>query len=352
MKAAYYRGNKTITIGDEPPQLPGAGEVRIDVAYCGVCGTDLHIYQGHMDRRVTMPQIMGHEMSGQIAEIGEGVEGWEIGDRVVVRPLDPCGECAACQAGHSHICYNLEFLGIDTPGAFQGSWTVPAHTLHRIPDDMPLDKAALIEPVAVACHDVRRGGVQRGELAVVIGGGPIGMLVALVARHAGARVLISEINPYRRQFAAGLGFEVVDPVATDLVEIVQARTGGAGADVVFEVSGSQSGAEVMTRLARSRGRVVVVAIFAFTPEVDLFRCLWRELTMIGTRVYEPQDFERAIELVAGGAIQVEPLISDRRPLDALQSVFEEIQAGKHLKVLIEIGAQGAGRDIGEAFPGK
>jgi 2-desacetyl-2-hydroxyethyl bacteriochlorophyllide A dehydrogenase len=289
-----------------------------------------------MDQRVKMPQIMGHEMSGKIAEIGPGVEGWQVGERVVVRPLDPCGDCPACKAGHSHICYNLKFLGIDTPGAFQGSWTVPAHTLHRIPGDMPLDKAALIEPVSVACHDVRRGEVQPGEFAVVIGGGPIGMLVAMVARHAGATALISEINPYRLKLAAELGFEVVNPTETDLVKAVEARTGGAGADIVFEVSGSKPGAAVMTDLVRTRGRIVVVAIFSFKPEIDLFRCFWRELTIVGTRVYEPQDFDRAIELVSTGAIQIEPLISDRRPLSALQSVFEDIEAGKNLmKVLID-----------------
>ncbi|MBN1933665.1 MAG: alcohol dehydrogenase catalytic domain-containing protein [Anaerolineae bacterium] len=336
MKASYYQGNKTLTVGDAPHVPPGPGEVRIDVAYCGICGTDLHIYQGHMDKRVKIPQIMGHEMSGTLAEIGQDVEGWTVGERVVVRPLDPCGECPACRAGHGHICYRLKFLGVDTPGAFQGAWTVPAHTLHRIPADMPLDKAALIEPVAVACHDVRRGGVQAGEFAAVIGGGPIGMLVALVARQAGARVLISEINPYRLKLAAEMGFEAVNPAEVDLVRLVEERTAGAGADVVFEVSGSQPGATTMTQLARTRGRIVVVAIFAFKPEVDLHRCFWRELTLIGTRVYEPQDFERAIELVATGAIDVEPLISARLPLGALQSAFEDIKAGKNLmKVLID-----------------
>ena len=163
MQAAYYEGNRTITTGASVPQRPGPGEVRINVAYCGICGTDLHIYLGHMDKRVNMPQIMGHEMSGSIAEIGAGVTGWQVGDRVVVRPLAPCGHCPACEAGHAHICYNLKFLGIDTPGALQGSWTVPAYTLHAIPDDLPLDKAALIEPLSVACHDVRLGDVQPGR---------------------------------------------------------------------------------------------------------------------------------------------------------------------------------------------
>ena len=336
MKAAYYSGEKTIQIGESRARQPGPGEARLQVAYCGICGTDLHIFQGHMDQRVDIPQVVGHEMSGVIAELGADVQGWEVGDRVVVRPLAPCGHCPACQAGHSHICYNLQFLGIDTPGAFQGSWTVPAYTLHRLPDGLPMDQAALIEPLAVACHDVRRGEVQPEDEGVVIGGGPIGMLVSLVAQHVGAHLLVSEINPYRVALAQELGLEAVSPLETDLVETVQGRTAGAGADVVFEVSGSAAGAAVMTQLVRARGRIVVVAIFAEPPKVDLHRFFWRELELRGARVYEPQDFERAIELAASGALPLERLISARWPLEGLQNAFEQIESSTDLmKVLID-----------------
>jgi (R,R)-butanediol dehydrogenase/meso-butanediol dehydrogenase/diacetyl reductase len=336
MKAAYYAGDKTIEVGESVLQAPGPGQVRLRVAYCGICGTDLHIFQGHMDGRVTIPQVVGHEMSGEIAEIGPQVSGWQVGDRVVVRPLDPCGTCAACQAGHAHICYNLKFLGIDTPGAFQGSWTVPAHTLHRLPAHLSLDEAALIEPLAVACHDVRRGEIRSGENTVVIGGGPIGMLIALVAGHRGAKVLISEINPFRIQLARELGLETINPLETDLVAAVEERTDGAGADVVFEVSGSAAGASSMTQLVRTRGRIVVVAIFSEAPKVDLFRFFWRELSLYGARVYEPQDFDRAISLAAEGALPLTRLISVRRPLEELQTAFEQIESSTDLmKVLID-----------------
>ena len=147
-----------------------------------------------MDGCIDMPQVIGHEMSGKIVEMGTDVTGWAIGDSVVVRPLDACGQCAACNAGNGHVCQELNFIGIDSPGAFQGSWTVPAYTLHRLPDDMPMDLAALVEPMAVACHDVRLGEVVSGEKAVVIGGGPIGLLNALVARHAGAEVRVAEVR--------------------------------------------------------------------------------------------------------------------------------------------------------------
>jgi len=336
MKAAYYQGKRTVSLGESILHKPGEDEVRIHVAYCGVCGTDLHIFKGGMDKRVSIPQVIGHEMSGEIAEVGGKVRGWSVGDRVTVRPLHPCGTCPACRAGHAHICYNLKFLGIDTPGAFQGSWTVPAHTLHRLPPDLPFDRAALIEPVAVACHDVRLGEVKSGEEVVVIGGGPIGLLIGLVAASLKARVLVSEVNPFRLKLARDLGLEAVNPEDSDLADWVGKRTGGAGADVVFEVSGSAAGAATMTQLVRTRGRIVVVAIFGEAPKVDLFRFFWRELRMRGARVYEPEDFDRAIALSAGGALPLDRLISARKPLKDLQAVFEQIESSTDLmKVLID-----------------
>lgn len=336
MKAAYYQGNKTIKVGESIPRKPGSDETRILVAYCGVCGTDLHIFKGGMDKRVAMPQVIGHEMSGEIAEVGANVKGWSVGDRVVVRPLHPCGNCPACRAGHSHICYNLKFLGIDTPGAFQRSWTVPAHTLHRLPPNLPMDRAALIEPLAVACHDVRLGEVKPKEEVVVIGGGPIGLLIALVASSITARVLVSEVNSFRLNLARELGLEAVNPKEVDLADRVGKRSGGAGAEVVFEVSGSAAGAATMTQLVRSRGRIVIVAIFAEAPRVDLFRFFWRELRLCGARVYEPEDFDKAIALAASGALPLERLISAKRPLKDLQTVFEQIESGTDLmKVLID-----------------
>lgn len=339
MKAAFYEGNKSITVADGAPAPPGPGQVQIRVSHCGICGTDLHIYLGHMDRRVRTPQVLGHEMSGTIAAVGEGVEDWREGDRVTARPLDACGRCAACHAGHSHICMDLKFIGIDSPGAMQGLWTVPAHTLHRLPERLPFEQGALIEPIAVAVHDVRLGGVQAGEFVVVQGGGPIGLLVALVAKLEGARVLLTEVNPFRIDTARQLGLEALDPTKVDVVEQVNAQTGGAGADVVFEVSGSAAGAELMTQLPRTRGRVVVVAIFPQPAKVDLFRFFWRELKLCGARVYEPQDFDRAIAIAASGRLPLERIISTVLPLEDLQKGFRELErGGDYLKVLVKVGS--------------
>ncbi len=336
MKAAYYQGNKSFSIKDCIPQQPRTDEVRIDVSHCGICGTDLHVYRGHMDERVNFPQIIGHEMSGVVAEVGKGAEAFAIGDPVVVRPLDSCGNCPACHAGHRHICQNLNFMGIDSPGAFQTSWTVPADVLHKLPPNIDMKMAALIEPLAVACHDVRLGQIQAGEKVVVIGGGPIGMLVSIVSQSKGATVILSEINPFRLNLAKGFGLDPVNTTQQDLLRYVEDKTGGAGADAVFEVSGSESGAKVMTELPRTRGRIIVVAIFPEPQPVDLFRFFWREIQMRGTRVYEPEDYEEAIALVASGALPLEKLITAVQPLEELPEAFRSLDTSpNHLKILID-----------------
>jgi len=334
-RAAYFKGNQTIAVGPCVPVEPGPGQVQIEVAYCGICGTDLHLFHGAMAHRLHLPHVMGHEMSGTIAAAGPGVAGYPAGSRVTVRPLDPCGACPACRAGHRHICQNLKFIGIDTPGALQGLWTVPAHTLHRLPDSLSLQHAAMVEPIAVACHDVRMGEVHAGDYAVVIGGGPIGLLIALVARTRGARVRLAEVNPFRTRLAQDLGIEAVNPRETDLVKLVEEETGGAGADVVFEVSGSAPGVEVMTKLPRTRGRLVVVAIFGEAPKVDLFRFFWRELRLTGARVYEPEDFEAAIDLAASGRLPLERLITGVVPLEGLADSLRQMErGGEAMKILI------------------
>ena len=336
MKGAFYQGNKSFGIGDSPPQPPKAAEVRLDIAYSGVCGSDVHIYMGHMDHRVRIPQVIGHEMSGTVAEIGEGVTGFKVGDKAVVRPLLSCARCPACQAGHYNVCHNINVLGVDTTGCFQSSWTVPVSILHRLPDDIDLKLAALIEPVAVAAHAVRNGQVKEKDHVVVIGAGPIGILVALEAGLKGADVLVSEINPFRSQLVKEFGLEVVNPLETDLPAFVAEKTGGAGADIVFEVTGLAPGAEMMTKLARTRGRIVIIGIFAEPAPVNLAQILWREMTVRGVRMYEPEDFETAIPMVASRAVPFDRLISDIRPLERIQETFEEIERGANfMKALLK-----------------
>ena len=211
MRSAAYTGNGTIEILESEAAPPPDGQVQVRVAFVGLCGTDLHIVHGAMDARVTTPLIFGHEMSGTIENVGEGVDGWAVGDPVTVMPLAWDGTCPACLAGHHHICQNLDFIGIDSPGALQTLWNVPAHTLVALPAGLALDVAALVEPTAVAVHDVRRGEVAAGDHVVVLGGGPIGVLIATVARHAGAAVAIVEPDPDRRAQIEQLGHVAIDP---------------------------------------------------------------------------------------------------------------------------------------------
>lgn len=336
MLAAEYTGDRTITVEEREPEALRPGEVRIAVAYVGICGTDLHVFHGDMDARVTTPATIGHEMSGTIAEVGPDVEGWAVGDAVTVMPLDWDGTCPACLAGNRHICQNLDFIGIDSPGALQQLWNVPASTLVRLPEGVSLRDAALVEPVAVAVHDVRRSELAPGDKAVVIGAGPIGVLIATVAAAFGADVVVAEIDPNRRAAAEEMGLRTLDPSAVDQVAWVNEWTGGAGADVVFEVSGAAAAVLGATSLAKVRGTLVVVAIHSQPRPIDLHRLFWRELRILGARVYERPDFERAIELVAEGAIPADRLITRVVPLPEVASAFETLEAGRAMKILVEV----------------
>ena len=339
MRTASYVGNHTIQISEADSALPGPGQVQIAVAYTGLCGTDLHILHGNMDARVETPLVFGHEMSGTIASLGEGVTGWNVGDGVTVMPLAWDGTCPACVAGNTHICQNLDFIGIDSPGSLQALWNVPADTLVALPDGIRLDHAALVEPVAVAVHDVRRAEISGGEKVVVIGGGPIGVLIATVARHFGGEVVVIELDEQRRAQIAGLGFTTLDPREVDQVQWVTEWSGGAGADVVFEVSGAAAAVLGATSLAKVRGTIVVVAIHPTPREIDLQRVFWRELTILGARVYQRRDFETAVDLVADGVIPSELLITRIVPLSETQAAFADLEAGRAMKILVDVGGQ-------------
>lgn len=339
MRAATYMGGRTFAVEELQPEQLRPSEVRVRVAYTGVCGTDLHVFHGDMDERVKPPAVLGHEASGRIAELGEEVTGWSEGDPVTVMPLLWCGDCGACRGGFAHICERLVFVGLDSAGSMQEYWNVPASLLVKLPDDMPLEHAALVEPAAVAVHDVHRANLRAGEHAVVVGGGPIGTLIALVARATGAEVVVSEPNPDRRQIAGELGLETVDPTTTDLNEYVRGWAGSDGSAVSFEVSGSEAGLAAAAQLLAPRGRLVVVGIHPRPVPVDLHRVFWRELSVIGARVYERTDFELAVDLVHAGEISAPTLISRIEPLSEAARAFEALdEGGRVMKILLDCQA--------------
>ncbi|MGJ5830202.1 zinc-dependent alcohol dehydrogenase [Streptomyces ossamyceticus] len=334
--AVRYTAARTLDTAPAPSVEPGPGEVELAPAYVGICGTDLHIFHGDMDTRVATPAVLGHEMSGRVLRVGPGVEDWAPGDAVTVMPLRWDGTCPACRAGHHHICQHLDFIGIDSPGAMQQRWTVPASTLIRLPETLPLDRAALVEPTAVAVHDVGRARVTDGEKTVVVGGGPVGVLIALVARAAGADVRVVELSAHRRKLAQELGLTVWDPATDDIGALVGAWTGDAGADVAFEVSGAAGGVDTAVEALGVRGRLCLVAIHPRPREVNLHRFFWRELTLIGARLYDRSDFEQAVSLVADGTIPADRLISKVVPLTQAPAAFEALEGGGDvMKILVD-----------------
>jgi (R,R)-butanediol dehydrogenase/meso-butanediol dehydrogenase/diacetyl reductase len=335
MRAQFYHGPRTFRPGTAPVPVPGPGEALLRVRRVGICGTDLHIFQGHLENRVPHRGVIGHETFAEVAE-APAETGVRAGDRVVVEPLKFCGSCRACRMGAYYICYDLKVLGVDLPGGMQEFWAVPAARLLKVPDALTDDHAALIEPLAVATHDVRRAGVQAGDAVMVFGGGPIGTLIALVSRHRGARVAVVEVNPFRVEMLQGLGLETVGP-GVDPVRFANDWTGGDGADIAFEVTGHPVAVRAVTDVVRVWGTVSIVAIHAEPMPLNLYRLFFREVSMHGSRLYAREDWEEAIRLGASGAIPLAPLVSRRIPLEALQEGMEQaLGGGPVMKVLVDL----------------
>lgn len=335
MKACLFSGVEQMEVKEVDRPARAENEVTIEVARAGLCGTDLHVYLGDMAHRVTPPRILGHEMVGAIVEAPEEGD-FREGDRVVVEPTVFCGRCAACRRGHTHVCQNLNFMGVDSTGAFANYWNVPQDRLHKVPDTLDDVAGALIEPLAVAVHDVRRAQVEVGDRAVVIGGGPIGLLVAIAARLDGADVIISEVNPFRIGVAESCGFDTVNPSETNLVDHVNEWTDGAAADLVFEVSGHPAGAEVMTEIVRVRGTIALVGVHAEPVPVNLQQFFARELHLTGCRVYESIDFERAIRIAEADHVPVDKIVTNVTPMEEIGWGFEQMKnGGDVMKVMID-----------------
>ena len=276
---------------------------------------------------------MGHEMSGWVERAG--ASGPAVGTLVVVEPLISCGGCKACRDGLTHVCRRLGLFGIDAPGAMAPFVALPPEVLHAVPDAVSPRTATLAEPLAVAVHAVDLSGMKAGDTVAVYGAGPIGILTALVARHAGAgAVVITEPSPWRREVAAGLGFTVV-PQGSTMAATLAPLTSGEGADTTFDTAAHPSVAVELAATTRVRGRIVLVGVYKAPTPLDLQAVCFKEQTVMGVRVYTSADVTRAIELIASGALGLDAFPTKAFDLADVSAAFDAATSGQDcLKVLV------------------
>lgn len=294
MKAIVYVDKNRVDYIDLPLPQPEEGWVLVKSAYAGICGTDLNIFAG-THPRAKAPLVMGHELSGTV--VSENSK-YAKGTRVTVNPLLSCSTCRPCQSGQSHVCDNLQLIGIDRDGGMAEYVTVQEDKIFPLPDELTLEVGALAEPVAVAVHAVRKSRFLVGDCAVVYGAGTIGLCVALVLRAYGAtNIIVVENNELRLKKAAALGFSTYNSAKEDVVACIQQETNGTGIDYVFDCAGHPAVLLQLTEIVRVQGTVVVVAGYKKPAELNLLQGMFKELTMQFVRVYSSQDIELALQLL-------------------------------------------------------
>lgn len=329
MKAARFHGRNDIRIDDVPEPEVRPGTVKIQVAWCGICGTDLHEYlegpifvpapgHPHPLSGEEAPVTMGHEFSGTIVDVGEGVQALSVGDNVVVEPYFVCDECPPCKAGNYHLCTKMGFIGLSGGGGGLGGMVVvDTRWVHKV-GNIPLDQAALIEPLSVAHHAVARSGAKPGDVALVGGSGPIGLLTAAVLKSQGVTTVISELSAARKDKAisSGVADYVIDPGQEDLQARLLELTDGVGADVAFECAGVNAVLDTLLTAVKPAGVVVNVSIWGRPATVDMQKIVLKEIDLRGTIAYV-RDHAEAIKLVQEGKVNLEPFITARIALEDL-----------------------------------
>ncbi|MDJ1371461.1 2,3-butanediol dehydrogenase [Gulosibacter molinativorax] len=331
MKAARYYGKEDIRIEDIPEMPVEPGTVGIDVAWCGICGTDLHEYTDgnnfvpehghpHPISGESAPVTLGHEFSGVVYEVGEGVDDIEVGDHVVVEPYIIHDDVDTSENNPVYqLSDDMNFIGLGgRGGGLAEKIAVKRRWVHKISKDVPLDQAAVIEPLSVAVHAVSRAEPQAGQVAVVGGGGPIGLLTSAVLKAKGVTVVMSELSELRREKALSSGAVdyAFNPVETNVVEEVMKLTDGKGADLAFEATSVSVVMDTLMDALRPRGVLVVVSIWSKKHEFDMHKLVMKELDVRGTIAYA-NNHPETIELVESGKINVEPFITGRIGLEGL-----------------------------------
>jgi len=337
MKALRVHGPKLVKLDevDEPQIEPD--EVLLRVKYAGICGTDLHVYRGAMKDRVKYPAIPGHEFSGVVVKVGSKVTWVSEGEEVVANPVVPCGRCVACLSGRPNVCVNFKILGVDIPGVFAEYVKVKGDKIYKIPKELSLRDAALVEPFSVAVHSCRKANIEAGDVVVIIGQGPIGLCTTQVAKHYGAyKVITVEVVRSRLELSKMLGAdEVINPLEVDPVKVVKELTNGVGADKVIETSGAPQVLNQALNMLRPAGRLVVVGLCFEEVKFFSYPIVYKEAEIVGSRVYL-DEFARTLNLMSKGYLKPEPLITHEMPLSDGEKAFKILdeRPGEAVKILL------------------
>jgi L-iditol 2-dehydrogenase len=317
---------------------PGPGQVRLRIQRIGVCGSDIHVYHGEHPY-TGYPVVQGHEFSALVDALGPGVAGPPVGSKVTAMPQVVCGACPPCRRGDEHICDQLRVQGFQAPGCAQQLWITQADKLVLLPNSFTFEQGALVEPASVAVHALRRAGNVQGRRVVVLGAGPIGNLVAQAARAAGADVLITDLSDHRLEIAQRCGLTKTSNAQHEsLRQAAERAFDNQGFDLAFECVGVEATLTSVTEALQKGGTLVVVGVFAEKPKVDLGLVQDRELTFTGTLMYQRPDYLQAVEWIASGAIQTDPLMSRHFEFDQYLDAYHFIEANRErtMKVFIDV----------------
>jgi L-iditol 2-dehydrogenase len=334
MKALLLSEYKHLAVADLPTPVPGPGEVLIRVAACGICGSDVHGYDGASGRRIP-PIVMGHEAAGIVAAVGEGAASYRVGDRVTFDSTVYCGDCEFCRSGEVNLCEHRQVVGVSCgdyrrAGAFAEYVTVPERILYRLPDKLSFSDAAMLEAVSVAIHAVRVAEVAGGESALVIGAGMIGLLILQAARASGcSRIFVADVDPTRLELARLLGADAVIESAggsgESLISRVQQLTSGRGVDIVFEAVGRPETVAGAIDCTRKGGTVALVGNISAEVSIPLQKVVTRQIRLQGSCA-SAGEYPQAMDWMADGKIKVAPLISAVAPLEEGPSWFARLYA--------------------------
>ncbi len=336
----YQVGDGFIGLRDVPEPEPGPGEIKIAVQAAGICGSDLHIWHGDIEIPVKPPVVLGHEFSGVVSELGAGVDGIEVGQRVTAENSHSvCGRCEYCMTGYYNLCTGRLATGYAFDGAFAPYVVVPAHRVHRLPDSVDFHTGALSDPSACAYRAAcEMGQVGPGDTVLILGVGSMGLFGAQYAKLSGGRVILAgtPADAARLEIGRELGADfTIDVTQPDAEKAILDYAGQGGIDVVLECSGAAAAARMGLKLIKKRGRYVLVGIVGRAFELDFDRVLYKELVVKGMFSHIYHAWEKAIALAAQGVIQTEPLITDVLPLSEWETGFNRFAERQAIKVLFE-----------------